>query len=317
MRFSFRVLSSFLVLVTTTQVIFSEIKSVENSIVRVSVDLDKGCSLVEFTDLSSGVNTINSYDLGRQVQASFYSGPSGYDGCVWNSQEWSWNPIGSGDAYGNPSTVLGFDSGADYIACTILPKQWACNNVDCECTFDLRYTIENNMMRGQVQLNNNRSDKNEYGQYLQEIPAVYVNGFLYRLFGYTGNSPWTYDQLTEWDASFDGISWYPGTVYDITENFMMFAAEDGFAVGVYNAGNDVVGFNGGFAGEKGKGGPSDSNTGYISPVASLELTSDITYNYGYTLIMGDMDTVRKTVYSLHAQQLNNPLRDFNSTIGRL
>ena len=279
------------------------IVSIQNSVIRISVDLTKGCSLVEFQDLSSGVNTINSYDLGRQVQASFYGGPVPYDQCVWNNQEWPWNPIGSGDTYGNPSTILGVDQGDDYIACTIRPKQWACDNVDCECTFDLRYTLENNIMHGAVQLNNNREDNNDYGQFLQELPAVYVNGFLYRLFGYNGEQPWTFDTLTEWDANFDGKTWSPGTIYGLSENFLMFAnADETFAVGIYNAKDDIVGFNGGFAGKKGEGGPSDSNTGYMAPVSATDLPGNGQYNYEYALIMGDMDTVRKSVYSLHDRE---------------
>ena len=278
----------------------SKLVSIQNSIVRISVDLAKGCSLVEFTDLSTDVNTINSYDLGRQVQASFYGGPTPYDDCVWNNQPWPWNPIGSGDSDGNPSTVLGVDSGEDYIACTIRPKQWACKNVDCECTFDLRYTIENNIAHGAVQLNNNRADTTDYGPFLQEIPAVYLNGFLYRLLGYDGNNPWTFDQLTEWNASFDGTAWSPGTLYGLTENFLMFTNTDGsFGVGVYNRKEDIVGFNGGFAGEKGTGGPSNSSTGYIAPVSSSDLPGVGKYNYEYALIMGNIDTIRKTVYSLH------------------
>ena len=280
-----------------------DLLTIQNSIIRISVDSSKGCSLVEFTDVSSGVNTINTYDLGREVQASFYAGPSGYEGCVWNNQEWPWNPIGSGDTYGNPSTLLGMDVGVDYIACTIIPKQWACNDVDCECTFDIRYTIDNNIVHGAVQLNNNRQDTTDYGNYLQELPAVYVNGFLYRLFGYVGSAPWTLDTLTEWDASFDGKAWSPGTIYGVSEYFLMFLNSDAsFGVGVYNYGKDIVGFNGGFAGQKGSGGSSDSNTGYISPVSDTDLPGSGTYNYNYALIMGDSDTIRKTVYNLHGSR---------------
>ena len=75
----------------------SSLVSIDNGIVKLSVDLSKGCSIVEYIDLSSNVNMINSHDLGREVQASFYAGPTPYDDCVWNGQEWSWNPIGSGN----------------------------------------------------------------------------------------------------------------------------------------------------------------------------------------------------------------------------
>ena len=275
--------------------------SIENGVVRLGVDLDKGCSVVEFTDLSSNVNTINSADLGREVQPSFYSGPRPYDGCVWNGQQWPWNPIGSGDVHGHPSKVLAHRSTSEAIRCTIIPKQWACDNVDCECTFDLSYSLKQSMAYGSVTLHNNRSDKTDYGRSSQELPAVYVNGFLYRLFAYTGAQPWTNAPLTEYNASFANKFWVPGFIKP-TEQFAMFAASQDFAVGVYQSGKDVDSFIAGFSGKKGSGGPSDGSTGYMAPSGSVDILYNTTYSYEYVLLMGTMETVRALAYSLHKQE---------------
>ena len=49
---------------------------------------------------------------------------------------------------------------------------------------------------------------------------------------------------------------------------------------------------------KGHGGTSDQQTGYLAPLASLDLPFDATYAYDYYLILGDISTVRGTVYNL-------------------
>lgn len=177
-------------LFTISSVAFSKLSdsilSVENGIVSLGVDLNRGCSIAKFIDLSSGVNMINDADLGRETQASFYSGPNNYGGCIWSDQAWPWNPIGSGDVYGNPSEVLSHSVDGSSITCSIIPMQWACNNVPCECTFNMTYSIKDSAVYASVTLINHRSDHTEYGAMDQEFPAVYVNGFLYRLFSYTG-----------------------------------------------------------------------------------------------------------------------------------
>ena len=275
--------------------------SIQNGVVKLTIDLNKGCSVIGFADLKSSVNTINSHDLGREVQPSFYAGPKPYDGCVWNGQQWPWNPIASGDVHGNPSTVLSHTATADSITCTIIPKQWACNNIDCECTFELQYVLKDSMAYGNVTLHNHRADTTNYGRFGQELPAVYVNGFLYRLFAYTGGQPWTNAPLTEYNASFTNF-WVPGHI-NATEHFLMFAAQQDFAVGVYQSSKDVSGsFLGGFFGKKGSGGSPDGSTGYMAPTGVVEITANMVYSYEYVLLMGTMETVRGLVYSLHNQE---------------
>lgn len=279
----------------------SNLVTLKNDVAELTIDLGKGCAVVGFADTTSHTNTINSEDLGREVQPSFYAGPSGYDGCVWNGQNWAWNPIGAGDCHGNPSKVISHSVSVDgsSMTCEIIPKQWACDNVDCECTFTISYTLQGNVVHGQTTLKNQRSDKSDYGILDQEVPAVYVNGFLYRLFAYTGANPWQNDKLTEFDAGFDTF-WVPGKV-KVSENWMAFAAENDYALGVYQS--SVNGqFLAGFSGAKGSGGASDSPTGYIAPIAELDVTADMVYTYDYVLAIGNLNDVRNIFYGLRNQE---------------
>ena len=79
-------------------------------------------------------------------------------------------------------------------------------HVPCECTISFNYTLTGATLMTSVTLNNNRADhaqfvfsslivagcplrlrhRSRYGINNQEIPAVYVNGFLDNLVAYTG-----------------------------------------------------------------------------------------------------------------------------------
>ena len=181
---------------------------------------------------------------------------------------------------------------------SLWPVQWACDNIPCECSFNLTYSVRDSAVHASVTLLNARSDQTEYGARDQELPAVYVNGFLYRLMAYTGDQPWTGQPLEEFQAGFDSF-WVPGRISP-TESFVAFAAADDFAVGVYNAAPEVSSFLAGFSGAKGSGGTSDAATGYMAPIAQLALPWDAVYTYNYVLAMGALADVRAYVYQLHA-----------------
>mmetsp|Transcript_38675 Transcript_38675/g.50038 ORF Transcript_38675/g.50038 Transcript_38675/m.50038 type:complete len:241 (+) Transcript_38675:25-747(+) len=204
--------------------------SIENEYIGFTVDTGRGCALNSIWAVGdpAKTNLVNTYDLGRYIQASYYSGPQGYEGCEWSGSEWSWNPIAAGDAFGNPSAVLSTNVLTNTsITCTMIPMQWACDNIPCECTVDISYTLEDASIKSSVILNNNRSDDSDYGPYSQEAPAVYVNAFLDRLIGYEGSDPCSDSagDVTEFDAGWDssgGWPWVPGHM-SLSEPWVAFA----------------------------------------------------------------------------------------------
>ena len=64
----------------------ARIEMVENARVKVGVDLDAGGAIMHVEDklLKTG-NMINSFDRGRQIQQSYYSGPVPFIGPTANS----------------------------------------------------------------------------------------------------------------------------------------------------------------------------------------------------------------------------------------
>lgn len=281
----------------------SDILYVQDHVIRVGVDTSIGCAVTHLSSVENVVNLINSYDYGREIQASFYSGPESYEGCAYHDRAWPWNPIGSGDKFRNPSKVLEANVEGNEITCKVIPMQWACDNIPCECTFHLTYSVGNGELTSTVTLHNHRKDKTDYGLYSQEMPSVYTNGFLYRIIGYQGSQPWTNSPLTEWNAGSNEshkLYWRPGMLKEISENWLALVAKDDFAVGLYTGNSDVTEFHCGFAGKiKGKGGEKDFEAGYMAPVGLVSLPGNTTYTYTYKIIIGNVHDIRARVYHLH------------------
>ena len=82
----------------------------DNGVIRLGVDLNLGGAITYLSRSGTEQNLVNSYDCGRQIQMSYYSGPVPF--AVAGKQpkpEWrfiGWNPIQVGDAFGNSSKLL-------------------------------------------------------------------------------------------------------------------------------------------------------------------------------------------------------------------
>ena len=265
----------------------------DNGVIKLGVDLGKGGSITYLSKSGTTDNIINSFDLGRQIQQSYYSGPQPYNPSNnmnpgWPN--WSWNPIQTGDSYGNPSQVLAHTNTGQTIYVKCIPKQWALNNVPGECTFESWISLSGNIVTVSNRLLNARSDTNQYSARHQELPAVYTIGRLYRLFSYAGNAPFTGGTLTNFPTTPP-----PWVYWRATESWAALLDVNNWGLGVYHPG--AVLFAGGFAGTPGSGGPTSSSTGYMTPLHTEILDSNIAYTYSYQLILGTLTEIRNWVYA--------------------
>lgn len=283
----------------------TSVLTIQNSQIVVEVDLAHGCAISAAYAASTGKsgNIINTADLGRYVQVSYYSGPSNFGGCTFRGQQWPWNPIGAGDKNGNPAQIISTNKSATTISCTMRPMQWACDNVLADATVDLFYTLDDNAVKATATLNMARSDQTTYPARDQEVPAVYTNGPFSRLVGYTGGSPCTGDAtVQEWNAGFDNskaFPWVPGRVNGLTEPVLSLIQENGFGLGVYSSAMEH--FIAGFSGKKGSGGTKDGPTGYIAPVATKSLAYNEKWSYDFALVIGNLADIRAKACGLAAQ----------------
>jgi hypothetical protein len=256
----------------------------DNGTLRVGVDLALG-GVITYLATPKRENVINSHDYGRQIQQSYYSGPQpfGEPHPAWKN--WPWNPIGTGDVYGNPSKVLEHTNDGKTLYVKSIPMQWALKNVPGDCTFETWISLYRNTVRVRCRLNNARTDKRQYPARDQELPAVYTVGKLYRLFTYDGTAPFTDAPLKEIKNA--GPPW---AAWKAAEHWAALVNDEDWGLGVFHPG--VFSFIGGFHGTPNTGGPKDNPTGYIAPIRKEILDYNIAYEYEYTLIIGTLKEIR-------------------------
>ena len=271
---------------------------IENEYIKLGVNLGLGGAVTYLAELGHD-NLINSSDWGRQVQMSFYSGPNPFTPRGKQPRpEWrglGWNPIQSGDSFGNRARILEHKNTGSEIYVKCIPMQWPLDNEPGECTFETRYRLDGRSVIIESRLNNARSDTTQYPARHQELPAVYTNGVWYKLVSYIGSKPYSGDDVTVIIDRYDGKGW-PWISYVPTESWAALVDDDNYGLGVYNQSTNM--FIGGFAGEKGAGGEKDSPCGYISPLHTEILDHNIKYSYVYRLIVGTVDDIRSEVYSV-------------------
>jgi len=269
----------------------SDMSYLNNGVIQIGVDLNKGGTITFLADANNlNVNLINSADLGREVQQSYYSGPQPYGDPHPSWPNWPWNPIGAGDCYGNPAQVLEHTNDGTTLYVRSVPMQWALNNVPCECTFEKWIDLDGSAARVRYRLNNNRSDTTVYPAMHQELPAVYTTDRFYRLFTYTGGSPFTYGPMEQIENSGPPWAYFVGT-----EKWAALVQDNDWGLGIYNPGAQQ--FTAGFHGTPGSGNPAGSSCGYIAPLRTEVITHNIVYEYTCYLILGYLNDIRNYVYS--------------------
>lgn len=286
--------------------------TLDNGTVRVGVDTALGGSITYLSPSGSTTNLINSYDLGRQVQQSYYSGPADFHPAGTTQHRswspWPWNPIQTGDAFGNRATVLESASTGDTLYVKTRPMQWALQNVPGDCTFEWWIRLEGAAVRVHCRLTSQRTDTTQYGARHQELPAVYGVGTLNRIFSYTGTAPFTRGAVSQLPSV--GPPW---TQWRATENWSALVDAADFGIGVHHP--DAIYTTGGYAssGNAGTGGPTSFNTGYIAPIHSELLDANLVYEYDFNLILGTLESIRSWVYA-HAGD-HRPAWRFATTRG--
>ena len=288
---------------TMSAVAADETAFIENEHIRVGVNLKWGGAVTHVSE-PGGPNLINSHDLGRQIQQSYYSGPANYqrEGKQ-KSEHWGnfpWNPIQTGDAFDNGSEVLEHRAKGDTLYVKTIPNLWPMNNDPGACVMEtvIKIAADGPKLLYGARLTNKRRDETQYSARYQEIPAIYANGPWHRLMTYTGDKPFTGEPLRE--IRNDHKDPWPWVNFLTTERWAALVNDEGTGIGVCVPG--VREFHGGFAGRKrGVGGEKSSNTGYMSPMTTEILDHNIVYTYSCTMILGSLEEIRNEAQHLAAE----------------
>lgn len=262
----------------------------DNAEAKVGVDLNRGGAIV-FLSRRGGDNLINNFDLGRQVQLSFFSGPVPFAvGDRQPAKQWEhigWNPIQAGDDFKHASRVLDHRNDGRSIYVKTLPLQWPLNNVPGDCTFESWLRLDGPVVTVRARLNNARLDKTQYPARLQELPAVYANAPYHRVVSYTGDRPFSGAPAR---AVPKATGSHPWSFWHATEGWSALLDEGDRGLGLLTPGR--VFFTGGFAGQTGPNDTHANSTGYLAGQGEEILDHNIVYEFRYELLAGTLAEIR-------------------------
>jgi len=215
----------------------------DNGMLKIGVARNWGSAIAYLSPSGSNVNLINHYDLGREVQMSYFFGRGQeYPGIYWpkiDGANFGWNPVQAGDAGNNPSTTLEFRNDGSEIFARIRPKDWALGNYypppgkDADVIYEERITLENEVAHAHFRCIHEGQDV--HGPKDGEVPAGYFIRELTDFVSYAGERPWTGEPLQTTRPAGQAI-WQ-----QLSENWGAFANRDGWGVGLFVPGNTTYG----------------------------------------------------------------------------
>ncbi len=264
----------------------------ENKQIRIGMDLNKGGAVTWLSSSEHPGNLINSHDLGRQIQMSHYSGPVPFSVPGKEpKKEWTqigWNPIQTGDAFGNPSRVLTHKNNGKELYIKCIPMHWPLNNVPGECVFESWTTLDGPRVKMRFCFTNKRPDKMWYPARSQELPAIYTISKLNRVMSYVGDAPFTNAPLTHITNDYKAA--WPWARSFCTEQWAAMVDDNDWGLGILNS--QCVEFHMGLHGKGGSSDPFGGPTTYIAPIMKDIIDHNIIYHYNITLMTGTLTDLR-------------------------
>ena len=270
----------------------------DNGTMKVGLETKWGGTIVEV--VWHGMNFVNDFDPGRDIQVAFYDG-NPYSPCDDCAGANGWNPVQGGDHYKNGSPVVEQTLGQDSIYIKTLPYHWVPENkggskeqpapgdVFVEQWVSFLPAIPFGV---KVHYKITHFGKDQHTYTFQEFPAVYVDWKFSRFVYYGGEAPWTNAPV-----SFSTMPDLPKSSPQMyaPELWGGFINNDDIGLVVFVPGQYP--YVGGFSRP-----PTTPNSGahYFSPHVPFSFGPNSVLEDDVYLFAGDYRQARQAIYSLHA-----------------
>ena len=304
----------------------SRVSYIQNSFIKIGVDMSWGGALSYYEDLDSNVqavsdngiiridsdasqrygteslndrvNLINCHDTGRLVQQSYY-GTTNYEMGFFDGHYCAYNPVQGGNMYNDSSKIvdLRIDENSVYIKCR--PLDWAKEKEYITDSYmEATYTLCDDTLKTQCRfVDFSGYDPASRGQ---ELPAFYGAATMDNFVYYGGSEPWTDGEL----SALDGLDEYLYAHYPsahITEHWGALTGEypDSFSIGLYIPDSELM-----LAGVYGTvteqtENPDVSNpTSYLAGEKEMLFQSFDPIEYDFYITTGTVNEVRNTFKSI-------------------
>jgi len=271
---------------------------IDNGTIKVGVETNWGGAIVEV--IWHGMNFVNAYDTGREVQAAVYDGDP-YPPCGDCKGAMGWDPVQAGDSHKHGSPVIAQTLGEDSIYTKAQPYHWFPDNKgggpDKPVSGDVYIEQWVSLLRDypsgiKVRYKITHFGNDQHVNSFQEFPAVYVNWEFGRFVYYGGETPWTNGPVT-----FQTMPDLPKSSPHLyaPELWGAFVNDQGIGLAAFIPGQYP--YFGGF--DRPPTASKNSGTHYFSPRAFFSFGPNSVLEGDIYLFGGDYREARQAIYSLH------------------
>lgn len=267
--------------------IYGGVHFIENEFVKVGVDANHGGAICWISEAESERNVVNTKDLGRFIQQSYYAGQKLdriAEGQCSYYRHFPWNPLQAGDYYGNGSLVMDLIVSGPVMYIKTRPLLWDMNNVYADAVFETWIKLEGSEIVYTAKLT--RFESNDlWGEKesFQELPACYLTSDLHNFYSYTGSDIWNYHLNPISSTGF----WEEWTSH---ESWIACVDDSLWGFSVYSPG--VPSFTGGFY----EGANEMDSTAYIAPTLDLTLKAQDKIEYRCYFNIGKLNEMMHRIY---------------------
>jgi hypothetical protein len=254
----------------------------DDGVLRVGVNEAAGAAVGWFSASGSERNVLNTFDVGRYVQQSFYGE---LDGTNWNGKPWTYNPVQGGSWKNEPSVLLeSRNEGGRYYAKT-RPRHWASGAVLEEVTMEEWIRLEDGTarMRFRMCYTGEKAFKARH----QELPALFVDASLETLvICPEGKPPWTGAALKRLQPGF------PNEYAKVSEPWAAWVDAQDRGLGILFPGTTQL------TCYRVREGHAKADCSYLAPIRTQALTPGTVIDYEVVLALGSVEELRSRFAAL-------------------
>lgn len=274
---------------------------INNGIVQLGIDLDRGGGVFHFSNKKTKKNLLNHFDNGRLIQQSYYGE---MDGTTWDGRAWRWNPVQGGGWQGPGAQVKEKDIQDEYLKVSSYPVHWAsCESLKDECLMTEEIWLIDNYAKITYSFSNDGPKAKRHNERRdQELPAIFCDYNYNYLSFYDGDKPWTGGELTtvrphylnEKDNNGNTI---PIDSFERTEEWAAYTdAKGSWGIGVYTPATTRMSA---YLVQVQNAGPTGPSCSYFSPHDYMVINPGFKCSYDVYVTIGSLKEIRETFYKIH------------------
>jgi len=248
----------------------------DDGVVRLGVNERAGAAIGWFSESGSERNWLNTFDVGRYVQQSYYGD---LDGTDWNGKPWTYNPVQGGSWKNEASVLLESRKDAGEYYAKTRPRHWASGALLEEVTLEEWIRLEGGLarMRFKMSYSGDRVFKPRH----QEMPALFVDASLETLvFCPEGLPMWTGVDLKRVQPGF------PNEYVKVSEPWAAWVDAQDRGLGICFPGTTQL------TCYRVREGNAKADCSYLAPIRTLALVPATVIEYEVVLALGALKDLR-------------------------